>query len=150
MLQWRKQLEEAASKQVAAELELEEDRKSLAKRESLTTNMELQLERQCETLKSLKGSTAKKKAELEERTREVEAAKAALDTRVQEAVWKLQEDQPQGAQQIVDWASEASSALVPLGMSPIQVAGPPASIADALPVAELCFRQTPASGADPC
>ena len=48
--------------------------------------MELQLERQCETLKSLKGSTAKKKAELEERTREVEAAKAALDTRVQEAV----------------------------------------------------------------
>ena len=68
---------------------------------------------------------AKKKAELEERTHEVEAAKAALDTRVQEAVQeaarKLQED----------WASEASSALVPLGMSPIQVAEPPASIADA-------------------
>ena len=37
-----------------------------------------------------------------------------------------------GAQRIVDWASEASSALVPLGMSPIQVAGPPASLADAL------------------
>ena len=39
-----------------------------------------------------------------------------------------------GAQRIIDWASEASSALVPLGMSPIQVAEPPASIADALPV----------------
>ena len=39
-----------------------------------------------------------------------------------------------GAQRIVDWASEASSALVPLGMSPIQVAEPPASIVDALPV----------------
>jgi hypothetical protein len=39
-----------------------------------------------------------------------------------------------GAQRIVDWAGEANSALVPLGMSPIQVAGPPASIADALPV----------------
>ena len=39
-----------------------------------------------------------------------------------------------GAQRIVDWASEASLALVPLGMSPIQVAEPPASIADALPV----------------
>ena len=39
-----------------------------------------------------------------------------------------------GAQRIIDWASEASSALVALGMSPIQVAEPPASIADALPV----------------
>ena len=39
-----------------------------------------------------------------------------------------------GARRIIDWAGEASSALVPLGMSPIQVAEPPASIADALPV----------------
>ena len=68
----------------------------------------------------------------------MEAAQAALDARVQEAVQevvqKLQEDQLRGAQQIVDWASEASAVLVPLGMSPIQVAEPPASIADALPV----------------
>ena len=68
----------------------------------------------------------------------MEAAQAALDARVQEAVQeavrKLQEDQRQEAQRIVDWASEASSALVPLGTSPIQVVGPPASIADALPV----------------
>ena len=82
-------------------MELEEDRKSLARRESLTTNMELQLERQREALKSLKESAVKKKAELEERAREVEAAKAALDTRVQEevqeAVRKLQEDQRVGA-----------------------------------------------------
>jgi len=80
----------------------------------------------------------KKKAELEERSREVEAAKAALDTRVhgavQEAVRKHQEDQCVGAQRIADWAAEASLALVPLGMSPIQVAEPLASIADALPV----------------
>src|SRR6185503_14543070 len=100
--------------------------------------MELQLERQREALKSLKESAAKKKAELEERSREVEAAKAALDTRVQEvvqeAVRKLQEDQRVGAQRIADWATEASVALVPHGMSPIQVAEPPASIADALPV----------------
>jgi chromosome segregation ATPase len=146
--QWCQELQEAASKQTAAEMELEEDRKSLARRESLTTNMELQLERQRYALKSLKESAAKTKAELEERTREVEAAKAALDTReveveertrevqeaVQEAVRKLQEDQRQGAQWIVDWASEASLALVPLGMSLIQVVRPPASIADALPV----------------
>ena len=38
------------------------------------------------------------------------------------------------AQRIADWATEASLALVPLGLSPIQVAEPPASIADALPV----------------
>ena len=63
-------------------MELEEDRKSLAKRESHATNMELQLARQRDALKSLKESAAKKKAELEERTREVEVAKAALDTRV--------------------------------------------------------------------
>ena len=67
-------------------MELEEDRKSLARRESLTANIELQLEHQCESLKKLKESAAKRKAELEERSREVEAAKAALDTRVQEAV----------------------------------------------------------------
>ena len=73
-------------------------------------------------------------AKLQERIREVEAAKAALDARVQEAVWKLQEDQLRGGQRIVDWASEACSVLVPHGMSPIQVAEPPASIADALPV----------------
>ncbi|XP_039815284.1 uncharacterized protein LOC120678201 [Panicum virgatum] len=104
-------LQETASKQAVAELELEEDRKSLAKRESLTTNMELQLERQREALKSLKESAAKKAAQLEERTRQVEAAKAALDARVQEAVQKLQEDQLRGAQWIVDWANEASLAL---------------------------------------
>ena len=84
------------SKLAVAESELEEDRKSLDKRESHAANMEKQLERQREALKNLKESAVKKKAELEERTREVEAAKAALDTRVQEgvqeAVRKLQED----------------------------------------------------------
>ena len=119
-------------------MELEEDRKSLSKWESHATNMELQLACQREALKSLKESAAKKEAKLQERTREVEAARAALDARVQEvvqeAVRKLQEDQRVGPQRIADWASEASLALVPLGMSPIQVAEPPASIADALPV----------------
>ena len=66
----------------------------------------------------------------------MEVAKAALNTRVQEAVQeavrKHQEDQRVEAQRIADWATEASLALVPLGMSPIHVAEPPASIADAL------------------
>ena len=62
--------------------------------------MELQLARQREALKSLKESAAKE-AKLQERTREVEAARAALDARVQEAVQeavrKLQEDQLRGS-----------------------------------------------------
>ena len=61
---WREQLQETANKQAVAELELEEDRKSLAKQESHATNMELQLERQREALKSLKESAAKKEAKL--------------------------------------------------------------------------------------
>ena len=48
--------------------------------------MELQLDRQRKALKSLKELVVKKEAKLQERTREVEAAQAALDTRVQEAV----------------------------------------------------------------
>jgi hypothetical protein len=39
-----------------------------------------------------------------------------------------------GVQRIAAWAGEASSALVPLGMSPIPVFEQPASIFDALPV----------------
>jgi len=98
--QWLQELQATASKQSIAEMDLEEDRKSLAKRESHATNMELQLVRQREAVKSLKESAAKKEAKLEERTRQVAAAQAALDARVQEAVQeavrKLQEDQLRG------------------------------------------------------
>ena len=96
----------------------------------------------------MKEKAEKRKAELEERLREVEAAKAALDNRVQEAVLKLQEDQRVGAQQIADWAAEASLALVPFGMNPIQVAEPPALIADALPVLSSA-EPNPGGGAHP-
>ena len=84
--------------------------------------MEQALARQRECLKKMKESAAQKEASLQEKARQLEAVRT------------LQEDQRVGAQRIVDWASEVSSALVPLGMSPIQVAEPPASIADALPV----------------
>ena len=135
---WREQLQERSSKLAVTEADLEEDRKSLDKRESHASNMEKQLGRQCDSLKKQKEWAEKRKAEHEERSHEMEVAKAALDTRVQEAVQeavgKLQEDQRVGAQRIADWATEASLALVPLGMSPIQVVEPPASIADALPV----------------
>ena len=89
-----------------AEMDLEEERKSLARRESLTTSMEQALARQRESLKTLKESAAQKEASLQENTRQLEAAPAALDAQVQEAVQeaarKLQEDQRMGAQRIID------------------------------------------------
>jgi hypothetical protein len=39
-----------------------------------------------------------------------------------------------GVQHIAEWAGEASTTLVPLGMSPIPVSEPPVLISDALPV----------------
>ena len=83
-------------------MDLEEERKSLTQRESLTTSMECSVERQREELKALREKAAQKEASLQEKTRQLEAAQAALDARVQEAVQevvrKLQEDQHMGAQ----------------------------------------------------
>ena len=64
--------------------------------------MEQALARQRECLKTLKESAARKEALLQEKTCQLEAAQAALDAQVQEAVQKLQEDQLRGAQRIVD------------------------------------------------
>lgn len=50
------------------------------------------------------------------------------------ALEDLQAEHRAGAQRITEWAGEASTALVPLGMSPIPMSEPPASISDALPV----------------
>jgi hypothetical protein len=44
----------------------------------------------------------------------------------------LRAEQRVGAQRITAWAGEASTSLVPLGMSPIQALVRPASISDAL------------------
>jgi hypothetical protein len=46
----------------------------------------------------------------------------------------LRAEQRAGAQRIAAWAGEASTTLVPLGVSPIPALVRPASISDALPV----------------
>jgi hypothetical protein len=46
----------------------------------------------------------------------------------------LQAEHRAEVQRIAEWAGEASTTLVPLGMSPIPVSELPASISDALPV----------------
>jgi hypothetical protein len=48
------------------------------------------------------------------------------------ALKDLQAEHRAGVQRIAEWASEASTALVPLGMSPIPVLEPLVSISDAL------------------
>jgi hypothetical protein len=50
------------------------------------------------------------------------------------ALEDLQAEHRAGVQRIAAWASEASTTLVPLGMSPIPVSELPASISDALSV----------------
>ena len=57
-----------------------------------------------------------------------EATKKALED--------LQAEHCAGVQRIAEWAGEASTTLVPLGMSPIPVSELPASIFDALPVSD--------------
>jgi hypothetical protein len=56
----------------------------------------------------------------------VQATKKALED--------LQAEHRAGVQRIAAWAGEASTTLVPLGMSPIPVSQLPTSISDALPV----------------
>ena len=46
----------------------------------------------------------------------------------------LRAEQRAGVQRITTWAGEASTTLVPLGVSPIPVLELPTSISDALPV----------------
>jgi hypothetical protein len=85
---------------------------------------------------------------LEERVRQFEAARAAPGPQAAEAAKKgledLQAEHRAWVQRIAEWAGEASTTLVPLGMSPIPVSGPPASIFDALQVlnsaAERLYR----------
>jgi hypothetical protein len=50
------------------------------------------------------------------------------------ALEDLQAEHHAGVQRIAAWAGEASTTLVPLGMSPIPVSELPALISDALPV----------------
>jgi hypothetical protein len=46
----------------------------------------------------------------------------------------LRAEQRAGVQRITTWAGEASTTLVPLGVSPIPMSEPPTSISDVLPV----------------
>jgi hypothetical protein len=139
------QLDEIASRQSTMEQELEEAKKALAEREGNVKTLEAAVARQSDTLKVREAWVKSKEVELEERSKLLKANESALDQRVleasQKAVEECQAQQRAGLQRIANWAGEASSALVPLGMSPIQVAEPPASLSDALPVLDSAAEQ---------
>jgi hypothetical protein len=79
-----------------------------------------------------------KERTLGEQIRQFVAAQVAPGSQAVEAMRKTLEDlrveHHAGVQRITAWAGEASSALVPLGVSPIPVSEQPASISNALPV----------------
>jgi anti-sigma factor RsiW len=81
---------------------------------------------------------AEKEKKLEEQIRQFQAAQAAPGPQAVEATKKALEDlwveHRVGVQRIAAWAGEASTTLVPLGISPIPVSELPTSISDALPV----------------
>ena len=82
-----------------------------------------------------------KERTLEERVRRFQAAQAAQAAPGPQAVEAMKktledllEEHRAGVQRIAAWAGEASTTLVPLGVSPIPVSKLPTSISDALPV----------------
>ena len=95
--------------------------------------------------RSSKDWVKSREAELADQEKQLLVERAALEQLKQDAVLQaVAEDREQmraGLQRIADWAGEASSALVPLGLSPIQVTEPPSTIADALPVLDSAVER---------
>jgi DNA repair exonuclease SbcCD ATPase subunit len=142
---WERELEDKASNIALAEENLKEKDASLDRRETDLAWQEKDLafreemfERRETLLAEHELEAEENERKLEEWVRQFEAAQAALGPQVAEAAKKaledLQAEHRAGVQWIAEWVGKASTALVPLGISPIPVSGPPASISDALPV----------------
>jgi hypothetical protein len=142
---WQQELESKASDAALAEENLKAKEQSLdrretdlARRETDLVFREEMLTRQGELLAEHELEAEEKERKLEEQIRQFNAAQAAPGLQAMEATRKaledLQAEHRAGVQHIAVWAGEASTALVPLGMSPILVSELPTSIFDALPV----------------
>jgi hypothetical protein len=107
----------------------------LARRETDLTFWEDMLTRRGEMLAEHE-LEAEEERKLEERIYQFNAAQAAPGPQAVEATRRaledLQAEHRAGVQRIAAWAGEASTTLVPLGMSPILVSELPTSISDAL------------------
>jgi hypothetical protein len=145
MRKWEQELEGKASDAALAEENLKAKEQSLdrretdlARRETDLTFREEMLTRRGEMLAEHELEAEERERKLEERICQFNAAQAAPGPQAVEATRKaledLQAEHRAGVQRIVAWAGEASTTLVPLGMSPIPVSEVPTSISDALPV----------------
>jgi hypothetical protein len=110
----------------------------LARREKNLAFREEMLERRGMLLTEHELEAEEKEWKLEEQIRRFEAAQVVSGPQATEdtkkALEDLQAEHRARIQRIAEWAGETSSTLVPLGISPIPVSEPPASIFDALPV----------------
>jgi DNA repair exonuclease SbcCD ATPase subunit len=140
---WQQEIEGKASDAALAEEKLKAKEQSLdrqetdlARRETDLTFLEEMLTRRGEMLAEHELEAEEKEKKLEERIRQFQAAQAAPGPQAMEATRKALEDLQAelhvGVQRIAAWAGEASTTLVPLGMSPIPMSELPASISDAL------------------
>jgi hypothetical protein len=115
----------------------------LARRETGLARREKDLAFKEEMLERREKLLAKHELEAEEKERVcrfqvAQTTQTALGPQAVDAIKKtledLQAEHRVGVQRIAAWAGEASTALVPLGVSPILVSELPTSISDALPV----------------
>jgi hypothetical protein len=110
----------------------------LARREIDLTFREEMLVRWSKLLAEHELKAEEKERKLEEQICQFDAAQAAPGPQAMKATRKaledLQVEHRTGVQRIAEWVGEASTTLVPLGMSPIPVSEPLVSISDALSV----------------
>jgi hypothetical protein len=122
----------------AKEQSLERWETDLARRKKDLAFREEMLTRRGEMLAKHELEAKQKEKEQEDRIRQFQAAQVAPGPQAVEATKKaledLQAEYRAGVQRIAAWVGEASTTLVPLGMSPIPVSELPTSISDALPV----------------
>jgi hypothetical protein len=110
----------------------------LARRETNLAFREEMLTRRGELLAEHELEAEEKERKLEEQIRQFIAAQATPSPQAMESTRKaledLQAEHHAGVQRITEWSGEASTTLVPLGMSLIPVSEMSSSISDALPV----------------
>jgi hypothetical protein len=142
---WQQELEGKANDVALAdenlkekELSLDKRETDLARRETDLTFREEMLTRRGELLAEHELEAEEKERKLEEQIRQFDAVQATPGPQAMEATKKaledLQAEHCAGVQRIAECVGEVSTALVPLGMSPIQVSELPVSISGALPV----------------
>jgi hypothetical protein len=142
---WQQELEDKASDASLAEENFKAKEQSLDRRETDLARRETDLGFREEMLTRRGELLAKHEIEAEEKERKLEeqicqfnVVQAPPGPQAMEATRKaledLQAEHRAGVQRIAAWVGEASTTLVPLGMSPIPVSELPASISDALPV----------------